>query len=94
MLSKKNIFRIILVLIPFILFLVLELILRAFGYADDLRIVATIDRNGKEYYTINQLVGKRYFNKDRLYYRNAAGGAQHAARSAGARRAHTDAQAA
>lgn len=72
MLSKKNIFRIILVLIPFALFLILELILRAFGYADDLRFVSTIDRNGKEYYTINQLVGKRYFNKDRLYYRKGS----------------------
>jgi tetratricopeptide (TPR) repeat protein len=72
MLSKNTIFRIILVLIPFALFLILELILRTFGYADDLRFVSTIDRNGKEYYTINQLVGKRYFNKDRLYYRKGS----------------------
>lgn len=72
MLSKKNIFGIILVLIPFALFLVLELALRAFGYADDLRLVAEIERNGKQYYTINQLVGKRYFNKDRLYFRKGS----------------------
>src|SRR5574338_761440 len=72
MLSKKNIFGIILVLIPFALFLVLELALRAFGYADDIRLVDEIERNGKQYYTINQLVGKRYFNKDRLYFRKGS----------------------
>ena len=71
-LSKKSIFRIILVLIPFIIFLILELALRTFGYADDLRFVSSIERNGKEYYTINQLVGKRYFNKDRMYYRKGS----------------------
>ncbi|HEY6907621.1 MAG TPA: hypothetical protein VI230_09125, partial [Ignavibacteriaceae bacterium] len=72
MLSKKTIFRIVLAVIPFALFLVLELALRAFGYADDLRLVAEIERNGKQYYTINQLVGKRYFNKDRLYFRKGS----------------------
>jgi len=72
MFSKKYIFRIILLLIPFILFIFLELTLRAFGYADDLKFVSTIERNGKEYYTINQLVGKRYFNKERLYYRKGS----------------------
>ncbi len=70
--SKKSIFGIVLVLIPFIIFLILELALRAFGYADDLKFVSSIERNGKEYYTINQLVGKRYFNKDRMYYRKGS----------------------
>jgi tetratricopeptide (TPR) repeat protein len=72
MLSKKNIFRIILVLIPFGLFFILELILRITGYENDLNFVSQVDRNGKEYYTINQLVGKRYFGKDRLYYRKGS----------------------
>ncbi len=71
-LSKKSVFRLVLILIPFIIFLILELTLRAFGYADDLKFVSEIERNGKEYYTINQLVGKRYFNKDRMYYRKGS----------------------
>ncbi len=70
--SKKFLFRIILILFPVILFLMIELSLRIFGYADDLDFVSKIDRNGKEYYTINQLVGKRYFNKDRMYYRKGS----------------------
>lgn len=72
MMSKRNTFRVILIIIPFVLFIAVELILRAFGYADDLGFVSRINRNGKEYYTINQLVGKRYFNKDRLYYRKGS----------------------
>ena len=70
--SKKYLFRIILILIPVILFIVIELALRLFGYADDLDFVSKIERNGKQYYTINQLVGKRYFNKDRRYYRKGS----------------------
>lgn len=72
MLSKKNIFRIILFLIPFVIFFILELVLRITGYEDELNFVSKVDRNGKEYYTINQLVGKRYFGKDRLYYRKGS----------------------
>lgn len=70
--SKKYLFRFILISIPVILFLVIELGLRLTGYADDLDFITRIDRNGKEYYTINQLVGKRYFNKDRMYYRKGS----------------------
>jgi tetratricopeptide (TPR) repeat protein len=72
MLSKKNVFRFILVLIPFFLFFLLEVILRITGYEDELNFVSKLERNGKEYYTINQLVGKRYFGKDRLYYRKGS----------------------
>ncbi len=70
--SKKFLFRIILISIPIVLFVLIELILRISGYADDLNLVSKIDRNGKAYYTINQLVGKRYFNKDRMYYRKGS----------------------
>ena len=70
--SKKNIFRAILFLIPILVLIILELILRLTGYGDNLNIVSTIERNNKNYYTINQLVGKRYFGKDRLYYRKGA----------------------
>ncbi len=69
---KKNIFRIILILLPFIILALLELTLRLFGYDNDLKIVSTIERNGKNYYTMNQLVGKRYFGKERLYYRKGS----------------------
>ncbi len=70
--SKKYLFRVILILIPVILFGLVELTLRISGYADDLEFVSKIERNGKAYYTINQLVGKRYFNKDRMYYRKGS----------------------
>ncbi len=70
--GKKYLFRIILVSIPVILFVIIELALRIFGYSDDLDFVSKIERNGKQYYTINQLVGKRYFNKDRMYYRKGS----------------------
>jgi tetratricopeptide (TPR) repeat protein len=72
MLSKKFIFRVILVLIPFVFFLLLELALRVSGYSDDQELVSKVERNSKEYYTINQLVGKRYFNKERMYYRKGS----------------------
>ncbi len=66
---KQNIFRLILVLIPLIVLFLLELILRVTGYENELKIIATVERNGRSYYTMNQLVGKRYFGKDRFYYR-------------------------
>ena len=72
MLSKKNIFRIILFLIPIVVLVSLELILRLTGYENNLNIVSSVERNNKNYYTINQLVGKRYFDEDRLYYKKGA----------------------
>ncbi len=69
---KKNIFRAALILIPVTIILLLEIILRITGYDDELNYVSQIERNGKNYYTMNQLVGKRYFGKDRLYYRKGA----------------------
>ncbi|MFZ0453986.1 MAG: tetratricopeptide repeat protein [Ignavibacteriaceae bacterium] len=72
MIKKKNIFRVILFLIPFLFLFSLEIILRLIGYGPDLSIVAKIQRNGKEYYTMNQLVGNRYFNENRLFYRKGS----------------------
>ncbi|MFA3784137.1 tetratricopeptide repeat protein [Melioribacteraceae bacterium 4301-Me] len=69
MYTKKNIFRLILIITPFSLLFLLEMALRISGYENELQIVSTIKRNGKSYYTMNQLVGKRYFGKDRFYYR-------------------------
>ena len=71
-LLKKKIFWLILILIPFLIFFVIEIILRISGYEDELKLVTKANRNGIEYYTINQLVGKRYFGKDRLYFRKGS----------------------
>ncbi len=70
--TKQNIFRLILVLIPLIILILLEAILRLIGYGHDLSIVATINRNDKNYYTMNQLVGNRYFDENRLFYRKGS----------------------
>ena len=72
MLNKRNLFRIILLFIPFLILFFIEIILRATGYGPDLAIVAKIQRNGKDYYTMNQLVGNRYFNENRLFYRKGS----------------------
>lgn len=69
---KKPIFRLILILIPFLFLLLIELILRLTDYGDDLSVVAVVERGGEQYYTMNQLAGKRYFDKNRLYYRKGS----------------------
>ena len=69
---KKNIFRATLIFFPVTVILLLEIILRITGYDNDLNYISTIERNGKNYYTMNQLVGKRYFGKNRLYYRKGS----------------------
>jgi tetratricopeptide (TPR) repeat protein len=66
---RKTVFYSLLILIPFVLLSLFEILLRLTGYGDDLNFVSIVERNGKKYYTINQLVGKRYFGKDRLYFR-------------------------
>lgn len=72
MLSKKNFFRLILIFIPIGVFFILEIALRIAGYEDDLNFVSRVELNGKDFYTINQLVGKRYFGKNRFYYRKGS----------------------
>jgi tetratricopeptide (TPR) repeat protein len=71
-LLKEKIFWFILVFLPFLIFFVTEIILRVSGYEDELNLVAKVSRSGTEYYTINQLVGKRYFSKERLYFRKGS----------------------
>ena len=72
MLTKKNTFRLVLISIPFLFLFLLELFLRIFNYGDNLNTLAMIKKDGKDYYTMNQLVGKRYFNEERLYYRKGS----------------------
>ncbi len=69
MTKKKISFIVIIVSLPIFIFVLLEAILLSINYDESAETVITIERNGKKYYTINQLVGKKYFNKTKLYYR-------------------------
>jgi lysophospholipase L1-like esterase len=59
--GKQWTFRIALVLFPLLTFLLLELVLRAFEYGGNLDLVVKKEIGGKQYYSINRAVGKRYF---------------------------------
>ncbi len=72
MLSKRITFRTILLIIPIVFLSLLELFLRVINYGGDQSIVATIERKGKMFYTMSQSAGKKYFNKDRYYYRKGS----------------------
>ncbi len=67
--NKKNFFYSIIILLPILFIILLEFLLQIFNYGVDLSIVAKVERSGKEYYTLNQYVGKRYFKENRFYYR-------------------------
>jgi tetratricopeptide (TPR) repeat protein len=59
--GKRWAFRITLALFPLLAFLLLELVLRAFEYGGDLDLVVKKEIGGKQYYSINRAVGRRYF---------------------------------
>lgn len=59
--GKQWAFRIALLLFPLFVFLVLELFLRAIEYGGNLDLVVKKEIGGKQYYSINRGVGKRYF---------------------------------
>jgi len=62
--SKKMIFNLILVLLPFILVFFLEVILRFFSYGDNLKLfIDHPDKTYKAYMIANPEVGKKYFQK-------------------------------
>lgn len=71
-LTKRIVFYSFMILFPIAIIVLLELMLRLFNFGLDYSIIAKIEREGKEYYTLNQLVGRRYFNEDRLYYRKGS----------------------
>mgnify|MGYP001611945538 CR=1 FL=1 len=60
---KRWIFSSILVLIPLLFFVILELSLRLTGYGENLDLVIKRVVNGKEYFSINRSVNKRYFTQ-------------------------------
>jgi tetratricopeptide (TPR) repeat protein len=61
---KKIIFNLLIVLIPFILVLILELLLRAFSYGDNLNLfVNHPEKEFKAYRIVNPEIGKKYFQK-------------------------------
>lgn len=60
--KKKFIYSIILILLPFIFFFLIELILRIAGYGADLSLFKKSERH-PGYYEINNYVTKRFFNK-------------------------------
>lgn len=57
---KKMIFRAVMIIIPFLFFLVLELLLRLFNYGQEIPLFKTFESN-PAYYAINPQVGRRYF---------------------------------
>lgn len=59
---RKIVFVLLLLIFPFIFFLLLELTLRVIGSGDDLSLFKKSD-NYTGYYEVNRLVGKRYFTK-------------------------------
>jgi tetratricopeptide (TPR) repeat protein len=62
--SKKLIFNLIITLLPFIVVIFIELILRIAGYGDNLKLfINHPDKEYKEYRIVNPEIGKKYFQK-------------------------------
>ena len=62
--SRKTIYGIISILLPFIVLIFLELILRVSGYGDNLSLFITHPDKGFENYSVaNPVIGKKYFRK-------------------------------
>ncbi|TAK66129.1 MAG: tetratricopeptide repeat protein [Bacteroidetes bacterium] len=61
--SKKRAFTLILIFLPFVLLVGTELTLRYFEYGGNLDLVVKTTILGKEYYTLNREVARRYFSQ-------------------------------
>jgi tetratricopeptide (TPR) repeat protein len=61
--AKRIIFWLFLMLLPVVIIVACEFALRAFDYGDDLRLVERTRKGGKDYYTLNLEVAKRYFSQ-------------------------------
>lgn len=59
--AKRRVFTLVTLLLPFILLLLVELLLRATGFHGDLRLVVPDKVGSREVYRINRAVGRRYF---------------------------------
>jgi len=60
---RRRIFSLIVVLLPFLFFVLLELSLRVLQYGPDLSLFTKIQSAGKAYYTMNRSVKNRYFSQ-------------------------------
>lgn len=65
--QQRRMFLIITILFPFILLICLEIGLRIFQYGNEYDLVKKTIVNGKEYYSINPTVGKRYFDPNKYF---------------------------
>ena len=72
--QKRRLFTIITAVIPLVLLIVIEIMLRLFHYGSGYDLVMTTEVDGKAYYTINPMVGKRYFNPQRYFIPQIASG--------------------
>jgi tetratricopeptide (TPR) repeat protein len=61
--AKRRLFGAILLLTPVIVLLLIEGALRFFSYGTDLSLVQRTTVRGREFYTINRMVGRRYFSQ-------------------------------
>lgn len=62
--SRKVLFNLIIALFPILIVLVLELLLRLFGYGNNLSLfIDNPDKTYKEYRMVNPEIGKKYFQK-------------------------------
>jgi tetratricopeptide (TPR) repeat protein len=62
--KRERLFRILLITIPFLFFIVLEAGLRLFGYGVNTDLFQRTEWKGEGYYVINPNVVKRYFNRE------------------------------
>ncbi len=65
--QQRKMFLILTILFPFLFLICLEIGLRIFHYGNEYDLVKKTVVNGKEWYTINPIVGKRYFDPARYF---------------------------
>lgn len=61
--KKKNIFTVMLLLLPLAALMVLETLLRIFSYGPNLDLIVIKEKAGQKYYALNPEVGQRYFTQ-------------------------------
>ena len=64
--KRRRLFWLILVLSPILILVVAELVLRLCNYGGNLDLVVTKEVMGKEYYTLNHDIARRYFSQDNI----------------------------
>ena len=59
--AKKVFFYVTTILIPVVIILSIELLLRLFHFGEDQQLILIVRKNNIQYYQLNPEVGKRYF---------------------------------